>query len=1086
MIERIIEFSARNRYLVFVLVAVLSVAGWHSLKSIPVDAIPDLSETQVIIFSRWDRSPDILEDQVTYPIVSAMLGAPKVKDIRGFSDFGFSYVYVIFEDGTDPYWARSRTLEYLSKISPQLPTGVQTELGPDATGVGWIFQYALVDRTGTRSLADIRSYQDWFLRYVLQTVPGVAEVPAIGGFQKQYQVQVNPNALLAYNISLPKVVDAIRSGNNDVGARLIEVSGTEYMIRGRGYVKNREDIGNIVVGYDRGTPIYVKNVSKVTVGSDMRRGIADLDGQGDTVGGIVVMRYGENATRVIEAVKAKLSEVKESMPEGMELVVTYDRSDLIERAVSTLTHELLLEMIIVSLVILIFLLHIPSAMIPIATLPLAVLLSFIPMYMMGISSNIMSLGGIAIAIGAMVDAAIIVVENAHKHIEDWEKRGKKEDVKEVVIEAIKEVGPASFYSLLVIAVSFVPIFALEAQEGRLFKPLAYTKNLSMIVAAVLSITLDPALRVMLTQFSVKTFRPRWLSRLRNAVLVGKTFSEEEHPISRFFFRHYGPIVDRCVKWRWQVVILAVVAFFSTLPVFWKLGSEFMPPLNEGTILYMPTTMPGISVASAQDLLQRQDQILKSFPEVERVFGKAGRADSPTDPAPFSMMETTVILKPQTEWRVKERWYSFLPEILQGPLALIWPKFMSWEELITEMDSKMRFPGTTNAWTMPIRNRIDMLTTGIRTPVGIKVLGNDLKEVERIGVEIERILPEVKGTRSVFAERIAGGYFLDFRFHRERLARYGISIDQAQEALMTAVGGEPITKTIEGRERYTVNVRYSHDYRSNLDALKRVLIPTPEGHQIPMGQVADIEMVQGPSMIRNENGLLSSYVYIDVSDRDIGGYVEDAKRVVSEKLALPAGVALQWSGQYENMIRVKEKLKVIVPITLVIIILLLFANTRSWIKTSIILLAVPFSAIGAVWLLYLLGYNMSIAVWVGLIALLGVDAETGIFMLLYLDLAYEKAKKAGKLKTFADLQLAIHEGAVKRVRPKVMTVATLVMALLPIMWASTASAGADVMKRIAAPMLGGILSSFLMELVVYPALFAIWKSRELPKECHKES
>lgn len=1081
ILEKIIDFSARNRFLIFLLMGILSVAGWYSMKSIPIDAIPDLSETQVIIYSKWDQSPDIIEDQVTYPIISAMLGAPKVKDIRGFSDFGYSYVYVIFEDGTDPYWARSRTLEYLSKINSQLPDGVKTELGPDATGVGWVFQYALVDRSGRHSLADIRSYQDWFLRYVLQTVSGVSEVASIGGFQKQYQVKVNPNALLAYKIPLSKVVEAIKSGNNDVGARLFEVSGTEYMIRGRGYIKNIQDISKIVVGYEDGTPVYVKNIAQVTLGPEMRRGLADLDGEGDTVGGIVIMRYGENATDVIDAVKRKIEETKTSFPEGLELIVTYDRSDLIRRAVDTLTHELFLEMFIVSLVILIFLLHIPSAIIPIMTLPLAVLFSFIPMHFMGISSNIMSLGGIAIAIGAMVDAAIIVVENAHKHVEEWEKNGKKEDLTEVIISSIKEVGPASFYSLLVIAVSFVPIFALEAQEGKLFKPLAYTKNLSMIVAAILSITLDPALRVSMSTFTIKQFKPNWLSKLRNMILVGKTYSEEEHPISKFFFKYYGPIVDWAVEKRWLVVTSAFALVLLTLPVFFKLGSEFMPPLNEGSILYMPTTMPGISIASAQDLLQRQDQILKSFPEVERVFGKAGRADTSTDPAPLSMMETTVILKPQTEWRTKDRWYSFLPEFLQAPFTIFWPKFMSWNELISEMDKKTKFPGTTNAWTMPIRNRIDMLTTGIRTPVGIKVLGSNLKEVEKIGIELEKIVPEVQGTRSVFAERIAGGYFLDFIFKRESLARYGISIEQAQKSLMAAVGGAPVTTTIEGRERYSVNVRYSSDYRSDLDSLKRVLVATPSGAQIPMGQLAELNFVQGPAMIRNENGLLSSYVYIDVDNRDIGSFVHEAKDLVTQKLSLPPGVTLQWSGQYENMIRVKEKLKVIVPITLFIIILLLFANTKSWIKTSIILLAVPFSAIGAIWFLYLLDYNMSIAVWVGLIALLGVDAETGIFMLLYLDLAYNKAKKNGEIRNFSDIQKAIHFGAVKRVRPKVMTVGTLIFALLPIMWASTANAGADVMKRIAAPMLGGVLSSFIMELVVYPSIFAIWKSIELKKE-----
>jgi len=1076
MIEKIIDLSARNRWMVFLLVAVASIAGWFALQSIPVDAIPDLSETQVIIYSRWDRSPDIIEDQITYPIISGMLGAPKVKDIRGFSDFGFSYVYVIFEDGTDPYWARSRTVEYLSKITPQLPEGVRSELGPDATGVGWVFQYALVDRSGTRSLAELRSLQDWFLRFVLQTVPGVAEVAAIGGFQKQYQIKINPNALRAYRLSLKQVVDAVKEGNSESGARLLEVAGAEYMIRGRGYVKGIKDLGKIVLAYENGTPIYLKNVAQIVTGPEIRRGISDLDGQGDAVGGIVIMRYGENATRVIDDVKVKLAEVKRSLPEGVEVVTTYDRSDLIRRAVATLTHELRLEVIIVSLVILVFLLHIPSALIPILTLPLAVLLSFIPMHFLGISSNIMSLGGIAIAIGAMVDAAIVVVENAHKHLEEWEKSGKKGDVREVVISAIKEVGPASFYSLLVIAVAFLPIFALEAQEGKLFKPLAFTKNLSMIVAAVLSITLDPALRVSLTHFRPRQLRWAWLTKVRNTVLVGKTYSEEEHPISRVLFKVYGPIVDWVVDHRGKVLIGALLVLLATIPAYLKLGSEFMPPLNEGTILYMPTTLPGISVGAAQDLLQRQDQALKAFPEVERVFGKAGRADSSTDPAPFSMMETTVLLKPQSEWREAERWYSFLPRPLQWPFTLIWPRRMTWDELVAKMDQATRFPGTTNAWTMPIRARIDMLTTGIRTPVGIKVLGRDLKEVEDIGRRLEQVVGKVAGTRSVFAERIAGGYFLDFRFNRDKLARYGISMTQAQEDLVTAVGGEPISRTVEGRERYSISVRYLQDYRSNIDALKRVLVSAPNGAQIPMGQIADLEMTQGPSMIRNENGLLSSYVYIDVADRDVGSYVEEAKKLVARELKTPPGVTLVWSGQYENMIRVREKLQVIVPITLFIILLLLHANTRSWPKTAIILLAVPFSAVGAVWLLYLLGYNLSIAVWVGLIALLGVDAETGIFMLLYLDLAYEKARRDGRMNSFSELKEAIHYGAVKRVRPKVMTVACLIAALLPIMWASSADAGADVMKRIAAPMLGGIVTSFAMELLVYPAIFAIWKSR----------
>lgn len=1074
MINKIIEFSANNRFLVFILVAFAAIGGWLALKTIPIDAIPDLSDTQVIIYSKWDRSPDIIEDQVTYPIMSALLGAPKVKAIRGFSDFGFSYVYVIFEDGTDIYWARSRVLEYLSKITGQLPEGSHTELGPDATGVGWVFQYALSDKTGAHSLAELRSLQDWFLRFVLQSVPGVSEVAGIGGFQKQYQVKVNPNALRAYNIPIQRVIEAIKESNNDIGARVLEVAGAEYMIRGKGYIKSAKDIERVVLGYEGGTPIYIKNIARVTIGPEMRRGVADLDGEGDAVGGVVVMRYGENANRVIEAVKEKIEEVKPSLPKGVDLIVTYDRSDLIHRAIATLKHELFLEMLIVSLIIILFLLHIPTALVPIVTLPLAVLISFIPMYFLKVSSNIMSLGGIAIAVGAMVDAAIVVVENVHKHLEHWESKGRPGEVRKVIISSLKEVGPSSFYSLLVIAVSFIPVFALQGQEGKLFKPLAYTKNLSMLIAAFLSITLAPALLVTFAHFSPKQYANKWLTKIRNAIFVGRRIPEEEHPISRFLFKIYGPLVRWVVINRKKVVLIAIAAMIVTLPFYFFLGSEFMPTLNEGTILYMPTTLPGISVTAAQDLLKRQDKILKSFPEVERVFGKAGRADTSTDSAPFSMVETTIVLKPQKEWREVRRWYSFLPRFLEWPFTIIWPRFMSYEELIDKMDKEVKFPGATNAWTMPIRNRIDMLTTGVRTPVGIKVMGNNLEEVERVGIEVEKILPKVKGTRSAFAERVGSGYFLDIHFNREKLARYGISIGQAQEALISAVGGEPVTKTIEGRERYSVNVRYLPDFRSNIDSLKHVLVSSMDGTQIPLGQVAEISMVNGPAMIRSENGLLTSYVYVDIAGRDIGSYVKDAKRQVKKELKLPTGMTLSWSGQYENMVHVRERLKIILPITLLLIILLIHLNTHSWPKTAIILLAVPFSAIGAIWLLLFLGYHMSIAVWVGLIALLGVDAETGIFMLLYLDLAYENAKRDGKMKTFSDLQESIYHGAVKRVRPKVMTVACLLLALMPIMWASTASAGADVMKRIAAPMVGGVITSFAMELLVYPAIFAIWK------------
>ena len=1079
MILKTIEFCAKNRFITLLAVAVALVAGWFSMKKIPIDAIPDLSDTQVIVYSTWNVSPDIIEDQVTYPIVTSLLGVPKVKDIRGLSTFGASYVYVIFEDGTDIYWARSRVLEYLSKIVPQLPEGSKTELGPDATGVGWVYQYALKDTSGKHTLADLRSFQDWFLRYQIQAVPGVSEVASFGGFENQYQVQVNPESLRAYNIPLTKVSEAIRQGNSETGARVIEYSGTEYMVRLKGYAKNRQDIENIVIGVSKsGVPIYVKNVARVTKGPEMRRGVADLNGMGDTVGGIVVMRFGENANRVIERVEKKLEDLKASLPAGVEIVETYNRSDLIERSIQTLTHELTLEMIVVALVIIIFLLHIPSALVPIITLPTAVVISFILMYLMDVSANIMSLGGIAIAIGAMVDAAIVVVENCHKKMEEWKQSGGKASMDEVIISAIKEVGPASFYSLLVIAVSFLPIFALEAQEGRLFKPLAYTKTLAMLVASLLSITLVPALLIIFTKKREFKRGPTWWTKFMNFVFASKMKHEDEHPISRFLFKIYGPAVDWVVDRRRKVIAGAVVLMLATIPIYFKLGSEFMPPLNEGTILYMPTTMPGISVTEAQNLLQKQDEILKSFPEVLSVHGKAGKANTATDPAPLSMMETVVVLKDQREWRKMGRWYSSLPEFLHWPFEWISPSYMSWDELIRGMNKKMNFPGVTNAWTLPIKGRIDMLTTGIRTPIGIKISGGDLKKIEQIGLQIEKIISEVDGTRSVFAERVTGGFFFDFNFNREALARHGISIQQAQNSLATALGGRNVTTTVEGRERYSVNIRYARAFRQNKEHIRRILIDSPKGYQVPLSEVANIQMLNGPGMIRNDNGLLTGYVYVDLESSDVGGYVKKAKEAVNQKLELPSGYSLSWSGQYKSMERVKEKLKVVLPITLLIVIVLIFLNTGSAVKTSIVLLAIPFSAIGAIWLLYLLGYNMSIAVWVGLIALLGVDAETAIYMLLYLDLAYEKRKKDGKLNSFSDLKEAIHYGAVKRIRPKMMTVLTTFMALLPIMMASTASSGADVMKRMAAPMVGGIFTSFLLELLVYPAIFALWKERSL--------
>jgi copper/silver efflux system protein len=1075
MINRIIDFSVEHRFVVFLLVAVACIAGWWSMQRLALDAIPDLSDTQVIVYSRWDRSPDIIEDQVTYPIVSAMLGAPKVKAVRGFSDFGYSYVYVIFEEGTDIYWARSRTMEYLAGVFPGLPQGVKTELGPDATGLGWIFQYALVDTSGKLNLAELRSYQDWYLRYHLKSVPGVAEVAPIGGFTKQYQVNVDPNRLQAYDLSISDVVDAVRGGNIEAGGRLVEFGGTEYMIRGRGYAKSIADFENILLTTsDSGSPIRIRDIGQVALGPDQRRGVADLDGDGEVVSGIVVMRQGQNALDVIEGVKEKLAEIAPGLPEGVKVVPVYDRSELILRAIANLKTTLIEVIATVSIVILLFLWHIPSALVPMITIPVAVLISFIPFQMMGVTANIMSLGGIAIAVGAMVDAAIVVVEQTHKQLEEWQRDGRREDYRAVVIRAVKQVAGPSFFSLLVIAVSFLPVLTLEAQEGRLFKPLAYTKNLSMFVAAFLVITLDPALRLFFTHLKNFDFRPRWLCRAANAVVVGTIHAEEKHPISRVLIAFYRPVAEWALRWKWLVVAATLAMMIVTIPVYLKLGSEFMPPLDEGALLYMPSTMPGISVGEAQKLLQATDRIIKQFPEVDQVLGKAGRAETSTDPAPLSMLETVIILHPKEQWRSVDTWYSgWAPGWLRSILRRFSPEHISQEDLIAEMDEALRLPGLSNGWTMPIKGRIDMLTTGIRTPVGIKVSGDDVAAIEAIGMKIEALLPAVKGTRSVFAERTGSGYFLDFKWNREQLAFAGLTMEQAQAAVQNAIGGETITTTVEGRERYAVNVRYMRDYRQDLPALRRVLVAGDGGSkQIPIGQLADIEIINGPSMIRNENGLLTGYVYVDLAGRDPRSYIEEADRLIRDKVQLPPGYALSWSGQYEAMERVRERMKVVLPLTVFIIFLLLYLNTRSLTKTSIVLLAVPFSAIGAIWLLYLLGYNMSIAVWVGLIALLGVDAETGVFMLLYLDLAYAQAKKEGRLRNLAELRAAVLHGAVTRLRPKFMTTATTFLGLFPIMW--SIGTGSDVMKRIAAPLIGGIFTSFLLELIVYPVIYETWK------------
>jgi Cu(I)/Ag(I) efflux system membrane protein CusA/SilA len=1079
MMNKIIDFSDKNRFLIFLFVAVVIVLGWNAMRNTKLDAIPDLSDTQVIVYAKWDRSPDIMEDQVSYPITSALLGLPKVKDIRAFSDFGFSYIYIIFDEGTDIYWARSRTLEYLNSVTPRLPKGVSVELAKDVTSVGWVYEYALVDTTGKYSIDQLRSYQDWYLRYALQTVPGVAEVAPIGGFVRQYQVNVDPNKLLAYKIPINAVSDAIQKSNNDVGGRLVEFTGREYMVRGRGYIRSLDDIGKtvIMVNAQTGTPVLVSDVATVTFGPDMRRGVAELDGNGEVVGGVVIMRYGENAQKVIERTKEKLNELKSTLPPGVKLVTTYDRSELIDRAVDNLRHTLIEELVIVSLVIMIFLWDLRSAIVPIITIPVTVILAFIPMQWMGMTANIMSLGGLAVAIGALVDASVVMVEQTHKKLEHWEAEGRPGPSHAVVIAAVKEVGGPSFFALLVIAVGFLPVFTLEGQEGRLFKPLAFTKNFSMAIAALLAITLAPAaMRFLFSRMDGFVFRPRWLAKVVNAIFVGKIHSEENHPISKPMMKVYHPIVEFVLDHKWLTICGALLVMGLSIPVYFKLGSEFMPPLDEGTLLYMPSTLPGISVTEAERVLETQDKIIRGFPEVESVFGKAGRAESSTDPAPYSMMETTIVLKPQDEWPKIDRWYSkSAPSRLQAILRRFWPDHLSTQELIYGpggLNEALQIPGISNAWTMPIKNRTDMLTTGIRTPLGVKVLGSDLGQIQQVGIQIENALKDVPGTSSVFAERTSGGYFLDFDLKRDELARYGLTIDDAESVLMSAVGGDQVSTTVEGRERYSVNVRYLRDYRSDVDALERVLVATPSGAQIPLGQIADIRMRTGPGMIRDENGRLSGYVYVDVSGRDIGSYVRDAKKAVADKVKVPSGYELVWSGQYEFMERVAQRLKLVVPITLFIVFLLLYFNTGSAIKTMIILLAVPFSAIGAIWFLYLLHYNMSIAVWVGLIALLGVDAETAVFMLLYLDLAYHDALNNGGIHSWDDLREAIVHGAVKRLRPKVMTVSCMLFGLLPIMW-STGS-GADVMKRIAAPMLGGIITSFLMELVVYPPIFAIWK------------
>lgn len=1078
MIKKIIEFSAHNRFLVLAITAVFAAVGFYCLKHIPMDAIPDLSDTQVIIYSRWDRSPDIVENQVTYPIVSTMLGAPKVKSVRGVSDYGYSYVYVIFEDGTDLYWARSRVMEYMARIASQVPSDVKMEIGPDATSVGWVYQYVLRDESGKFNPSDLKSLQDWLVRFALQSVPGVAEVPSVGGFTKQYQVKVNPTRLQLFEVTMDQVMKAVTNSNQESGGRTIEFSGTEAMVRSRGLIDKIEDIENAVVTYNPRSraPILVKQVATVSVGPEMRRGITDFNGLGDTVGGIIVMRQGEDAPTIIERVKKKINELKKSLPEGVNIISVYDRSDLIDRAMATLRSTLVEELIVVSLIILLFLWHVPSAIVPIMTIPIAVLMTFIPLYLLGQSSNIMSLAGIAISIGVLVDGAIVEVENAYRKIQHWDENGRKEDFFKVRLEALTEVGPSVFFSLLVIAVAFLPIFTLVDQEGRLFRPLAYSKNLTMAMAALLAITLDPAMRMLFARSeSFKTSSP-WLNKILNTTLVGTYHSEMKHPISRRLFKIYSPALDWALSHKRTILSITLLGMLTIPAGIMLLGSEFMPTLHEGSLLYMPTALPGISVTEAQRVLTLQDKILKSFPEVDTVFGKAGRADTSTDTAPMSMVETTIVLKDKSQWRKNKRWYSSFPKFVKAPLAHFWPETINEEQLVEEMNEKLNFLGMPNIWTMPIKNRIDMLSTGIRSPVGVKIFGDDSKVIQTIGENIERELKSLEGTRAVVAERISSGYFLDVDIDRERIKLYGLSLKDAQDQAMRSIGGENVSELLATRERYPIQVRAAPAFRQDLKSIKRLLITTPTGAQVPLSDIAQIAYHEGPSMIRDENAKLAGYVYIDIDPKivDLGTYVEKAKSLLNTKLKIPQGYVISWSGQFENMERVKERLKLVIPITLLLIIFLLFMNTKSWVKTAIVLLAIPFSLIGAVWLLVFLGYNLSIAAWVGMIALLGLDAETGVFMLMYLDLAFEERVKSNKMKNSSDLHEAVMEGAVHRVRPKLMTVGTLFVGLIPIMW--SAGAGADVMKRIAAPMIGGLFTSFLLELMIYPVVFYIWKEK----------
>jgi Cu(I)/Ag(I) efflux system membrane protein CusA/SilA len=1096
MIGKLIEASARNRALVLFFALALAVGGWSALRNIKLDAIPDLSDPQVIVFTEWmGRSPTLVEDQVTYPLVTALLGAPNVVDVRGQTMFGMSFVYVVFEEGTDIYWARSRVLEYLNTVRNRLPPDASSRIGPDATGIGWVYQYALVDRSGRHDLGQLRALQDFSLRYALTSVPGVAEVASVGGFEQQYQITVDPVRLRNFGLTIADVARAIRRSNADVGGRIVEMSQREYFVRGRGYVARVQDLEEVAIRVgDGGTPVLLRDVANVRMGGEIRRGAADLDGHGEAVSGIVVMRYGENALDVIRRVERKLDSLRPSLPPGVEVVTVYSRAGLIERAIDTLKHALREEMIVVSLVIILFLLHLRSALLPIVSIPLAVLAAFIPMYLLKIPATIMSLGGIAIAIGATVDAEIVMVEAAHKKLEDAPPDLAPEERERLLAEAAKEVTPAIFFSLLIIAASFVPVFGLTGQAGRLFRPLAYTKTFVMLAAALLSVTVAPA--------------------LRDYLIRGKIYSEARHPVSRVIRAFYEPFVYVALRNPKTTVLIGLMAILSALPVAQRLGSEFMPPLDEGDLLYMPTTLPNISIEEAKRQLQRQDAILREFPEVERVLGKVGRAETPTDPAPLSMVETMVKLKPRDQWRTRyvRRWYvGRTPQFMRPLFNWLQPEFvpMTRDELAQEMNQRMQMPGWTNAFTQPIRNRVDMLTTGIRTPIGIKVYGNDLEAIERTGLALERVMHAVPGTRSVLFERSVGGLYIDVVPNRQALARYGLQVQDVNDVVESALGGVPVTTTVEGRNRFTVNVRYAEDFRTSVQRIREVLVPLPapggamsdEGarggamgdgagtrptpggaRQIELGTVADVRVAAGPPMIRDEAGMLVGYVYVDIdASRDVGRYVEDARRAVEEatrrgEVRMAQGSYLHWTGQYELLAEMEERMKILVPVALMIIVVLLYLQFRNFTEVLIVLLSVPFALVGSVWALFLLGYNLSTAVWVGVIALVGLAAQTGVVMIVYIDHAYERRLAAGKINSLEDIIHAHSEGTVQRVRPKLMTVSTMLLGLVPLLWAQ--GSGADVMKRIAAPMVGGLVTSAFLTLEIIPVIYTYWRAEQL--------